>query len=708
MKDTWFKWMVAMATLLLLAGCGSNRETDGVIAGDAQILNAQTLGIDNCLKCHNTNTAETNSWLNGAHGNANDFPYYSYFSDASCPTCHDALGDGQKLSLADVNLTNRPVISCESCHGGGQYHRGVGPLPYVRPEAAQCGSCHNQSFPESHRTYHPEAANIVEDYLASPHASSINDHNYVAGSTSDVNPRCSKCHTDEGAKLYKDIQGDSDVIKSLDANDPVADATPVQCRTCHNAHSPTELLLPELKDASDVVIESAEFRTCTNCHQKETAYHDPATNAYSVMGEIITDSHFDDPATQVIEGYNVKADSDRSCRDCHNEHAANNTINNQWASSGHAGHISEAKAAAGTDSVAVHAAGVTDADGPAFYHYDFKAAGREACQRCHTSTGGKNYLSNPAAYDMNANDFSHLAGEQREMLYCVTCHTNNAGGLVAPGAITAEYNEPGDGATPVTFTSTGKSDICIACHAGRLNGQYIKDNYAAVNFGTFNSHYLAAAGILYNKIGYHFLADSEYANGYFKHDTIGTEVVPGTGDGGPCVGCHMDGGNANHTLSPLSADGGGAAVCSACHLDLTAQGGGDYTLYPSVIEEEKAGFENALAAVRTLLELKGIYINSAKYPYVYTDQAFTTSLTNWGDEKNLGATFNEVMLEREPGAFAHNRKYAKRLLFDSIDWLDNGALDGTIDLSAPEYVEAVTWFTHYSGDPATAITRTGL
>ena len=177
---------------------------------------------------------------------------------------------------------------------------------------------------------------------------------------------------------------------------------------------------------------------------------------------------------------------------------------------------------------------------------------------------------------------------QREMLYCATCHTNNAGGLVAPGAITAEYNEPGDGATPVTFPSTGKSDICIACHAGRLNGQYIKDNFAASsNFGTFNSHYLAAAGILYNKIGYHFLADSEYANGYFKHDTIGTEVVPGTGDGGPCVGCHMDGGNANHTLSPLSADGGGAAVCSACHLDLTAQGSNDYTLYPSVIEEEK-------------------------------------------------------------------------------------------------------------------------
>jgi hypothetical protein len=45
---------------------------------------------------------------------------------------------------------------------------------------------------------------------------------------------------------------------------------------------------------------------------------------------------------------------------------------------------------------------------------------------------------------------------------------------------------------------------------------------------------------------------------------------------------------------------------------------------------------------------------------------------------NMGAAFNFNMLKHEPGAYVHNGLYAMRLIFDSLDWLDNGNLDGTI------------------------------
>ena len=34
-------------------------------------------------------------------------------------------------------------------------------------------------------------------------------------------------------------------------------------------------------------------------------------------------------------------------------------------------------------------------------------------------------------------------------------------------------------------------------------------------------------------------------------------------------------------------------------------------------------------------------------------------------------SLRDYYLHHEPGAYAHNRFYAKRLLFDSIDWIDN-------------------------------------
>ncbi len=48
---------------------------------------------------------------------------------------------------------------------------------------------------------------------------------------------------------------------------------------------------------------------------------------------------------------------------------------------------------------------------------------------------------------------------------------------------------------------------------------------------------------------------------------------------------------------------------------------------------------------------------------------------------NMGAAFNFNLLEHDPGAYVHNRTYVKRLIYDSIDWLDDYTLNNSVGAS---------------------------
>lgn len=763
----------------------------------------RAVGLKACLVCHGAGP-QFAGWLKGAHANRQNwdantfqaapgdleslgFPYYGYSglgTTAECTTaCHDPLGDGQMLTAGLSGDVPRPVIGCESCHGGGAKHYGTGPIPHPRPDFTRCGQCHDGKF--AHNPYHPEGDEIVEKYVASPHARSINDRVLATRKlddgtvvpTEDVRALCSKCHTDEGARRYKNVAGGyADLTAALpDALASLAAPSPVQCRTCHNPHDPLKLL----KDAQVVdgtVVQSSEFRTCTACHQIADALHGEAS-AYSwsqhAVGlgtldpaRIFYDTHFDDPATDVIEGYVLDPAGERACRGCHNVHAADATIQRQWANSGHGGRLLAAKdrAAKLTGSPApVFQAGVDKADGPttsgagAWTYYDFKemtgqwdGLGRQACQRCHTATGFRNFadsLIKSTPYAPAENQFV-ASGTQREMLYCWACHTNNVGGVRDPGAFprpTAGYASPVmEGSAPPApreFADIGSSNVCVPCHAGRLSGESIKASATLTNvdFGSYGSHYLAGAGVLYRTIGYEF-PGLDYENPpFYQHVAIGTvkpgadgtslvEAVAGTGRSGPCVACHMSA-PEGHRLTPLArgedgrATGTASPLCGNCHK-VTPYG--DYRLTPEVLREQEGGFHAALGALEARVTAAGFHYSEAAYPYFFSN-AYDPSLTekdycnlapsnrplkNWqtgGTSKwevqlawgrplctsvadvpgvvgtganNLGAAFNLVLLKHEPGAWAHNRYYAKRLIFDSIDWLADGALDGTIDLRA--------------------------
>lgn len=752
-------------TIAFFLGCAKNAdEKNGKKGGgDNDDKAAKVVGMDICASCH---YAQTSLWLAGAHGNleysyksislpldADGFPnYLELADDPSCATCHDPLGDGHELTGGYTGDTERPVIGCESCHGGGSNHYGIGDIPDPAPDNDVCGKCHNDSFPDGHLPYHPAGDHINEDYMTSPHATSIDPVVSAAVAAEakaagvDVEAVCSRCHTDEGFRKYYGMVPSTsthdEIVTALGTLSPVENADNVQCRTCHDPHTADNGDYTRLP-ASTVAAQnqSSEFNTCTACHQLNKADGTVQTDAYHTANEqIITDTHAAVPGdvrqnsgvSEVPILYVKKAD-ENACSVCHNVHTASTTINEDYRESGHG-----------------------DLLGDPWIHYNWKdlnsgstATGRQACQRCHTSTGFKNYVSDPLNYNPANNNFSELIygtgtgtpvdNGQMQALYCWACHSNTQVGILRnPGAVTpslVKQSTPAP-ANPykyvdmlnanITFPDIAGSNVCMSCHTGRETGGNVWNATGSFTNGSFvNSHYLTAGANVFGLSGFEYNvinAALDYANpAEYKHDVIGLAGAPGTGDKGPCVECHMQTPRP-HIFKPVEEDeitgditAVTSTVCINCHGDMNA----------AELNEEKELYHDAMAAFEKQMNLRNFYFSpnnpyifKAPYNPAYTETGACTAniaVRNWqtgGNQptpgwsgtaccfsgatctspaaipatvpgtagtgkQNMGAAFNYNMLEHDPGAFVHNNYYAKRLIYDSIDWLDNNALDDT-------------------------------
>jgi len=252
LRQAYFKaWLAVILFAVLLISCSSGSSNGG---GDGDPPGSLYAGVTECYLCHFPDDAIARfavmdiveKWRDGPHGNNESinpldqypnypgFPYYGFAglgTDPNCTlVCHDQLGDGESLEdfwiatgIEYLGIVNRPIVGCESCHGEGMEHKNsVGLLSpqYARPDPDRCGQCHNSDF--DHNEHHPEGDNIYEDYITSPHADSIEDPNYViyANPASGVKALCSKCHTDEGAKIYKDVHGGHDELEAAHSSVP--------------------------------------------------------------------------------------------------------------------------------------------------------------------------------------------------------------------------------------------------------------------------------------------------------------------------------------------------------------------------------------------------------------------------------------------------------------------------------------------------------
>jgi hypothetical protein len=330
------------------------------------------------------------------------------------------------------------------------------------------------------------------------------------------------------------------------------------------------------------------------------------------------------------------------------------------------------------------------------------------CVRCHTSTGYVQYVTSIPNFT-NISPVGLSTDKTSEPLTCNGCH-NSDFSVRTIGPVTAYFNystkrphtNPGTKVVAIsTFYAsffgtpfeTGASKLCISCHAGRTAGDTIKVGAVAAgvdfnNVDFINSHYMAAAGVMYANTGYHFYSDYYYkysneTNFNYQHEYIGTDFtyVPTEvqGTNGPCVNCHMTTPN-KHSFYPVTfGDPAHATItnvtypyCGSCHAPPVGTA--------PWLQDKKNAFAASLNFFQYVLNGKGI-VYSSIYPYFYT--AGGTAITAWGNPDTMGAAFNFNYLKREPGAYIHNDYYAKRLIFDSIDFLQNGrtnpdTLAGTI------------------------------
>ncbi len=489
----------------------------------------------------------------------------------------------------------------------------VGNVDRVNDATCYASACHDAQ--RSRVT----AVSIVDTYRQSAHA---------------VNKRvgCQDCHGG-GSQHYG--KG------PLPYPDPAKDGAQGQCWTCHGTGSHT-------------LVGTAHFNTSTG-------------DANAVYNAMYMSKNFAD------------------CKNCHNPHNPDpGQEHKDWA-------LNHGKV-----------------DATAFADEDFKQ--NASCVRCHTATGFISFVSH---FTVPTSAWGTSSDPTREVIVCAACHTSydfknsvrrTGGGVVAP------YYKQFATTTKVTYPDVGASNLCISCHSGRQSGGSIAliTNFANASVPT--PHYLTSAEVFFGLGGYSFYPDYSfyYFTGYnagadtgsWEHGTLGVAVpVTGqplisggisTGLNGPCVACHLgnQGLNANGDNNPKSHTFNPNIVANWTKGKTpTATGAGCYGCHGTedmvvVGEEEKALFDADMDFFKFTLSERGIYYNSSRPNFRNGTSSTATEIKNWtavsptgGNGKDtMGAAFNYYLLSHDPGLHVHNRAYARLLIFDSIQYLQKGAV----------------------------------
>ena len=464
---------------------------------------------------------------------------------------------------------------------------------------------------------------------------------------------------------------------------------PSSCGQCHGGAT---TVTPRFKNPDS-------SRHCDTCH---------APGAGSRPLDVTAAQHYfknSSRASYMFTNYPEVTGSTSLCARCHNPHDPSTFlhINRSYAQSGHG-----------------------DVAGLGWAEEDFK---RASCNPyCHTTTSYLKFIRNEATPQTFAPVAFDPADSTKEVLACIACHQDYSWKLRAAGPQKSAFKSQGDGNVEVIFPDVKASNLCIVCHAGRTAGGNVEtlgDN-SFTNQGFKHTHYMAAAGVMYGKVGFEFYTShAAYVAGKFRHDQIGTSAYPATGDRGPCVSCHMYPGN--HSLKAFNKEASFVSpVCGGCHS--TARTSPEEFI--EEMETEKTRYDAALEELKNLLKTRGYHFYP-KSPYFYigeydstytetgtcsenlpvrnwmTTGTFTyawngTNCTSTGTVGTTGtatatnanirigltdsptgkfnsyAASNWKALYSEPGGWAHRRKYVKRLIYDSIDWLDDNQFNYSV------------------------------
>lgn len=328
----------------------------------------------------------------------------------------------------------------------------------------------------------------------------------------------------------------------------------------------------------------------------------------------------------------------------------------------------------------------------AFRNWDADGAVPGTCSRCHTAGGLPTYLAN------NVN----IAASPSSSLTCATCHTD---------LVDFETFEVNTVAFPsglkVSFGEGEEDNLCISCHQGlestvsvnrAIQNSGAGDDEVSAALRFLNAHYFAAGATVFGtdvKGAYEF-ADEEY-NGRNIH--VAGEVET-------CSDCH--------DIHRQELD---LFVCQDCHdvetiddvrnirsgdsdeeiIAVDYNGNGDTDEPMSA--EIQTFVDDLYARIQTYAaDVAGtpIVYDAHAYPYFFVDTNGNGVLdpdeANYGNSYKawtpnlLRAAYNFQYMQKDPGVYAHNPRYALQVLYDSIQAI--AGEDAVASYTRPEVTAA--------------------
>jgi hypothetical protein len=345
------------------------------------------------------------------------------------------------------------------------------------------------------------------------------------------------------------------------------------------------------------------------------------------------------------------------------------------------------------------ASGHADAEAEAFRHWDEDdpAVVPPACAKCHSEGGYLDFLgvdgSEAGVVDADA--------AIDTVISCIACHndaTMAMDSVVFPSG--AEVAGLGDEAR------------CMQCHQGRAStvsvdgaienaGLTEKPDDASEELGFVNIHYHTAAAIKYGTLA---MGGYQYSGKIYDAKFAHPEGFDS------CNECHDP-----HTLEVR------AETCSACHegvedfKDVRMAGSlvdfdGDGDLQEGVFYEIEGLQEALYGAIQAYAADAGtaVVYDSHAYPYFFIDTnangevddgeaAYPNRYNAW-TPRLLKAAYNYQVSFKDPGGYAHGGKYVIQLLYDSIEDLDAGLVEGLRRIDHGHFAGSEEAFRHWDED----------
>ncbi|MHB8782225.1 MAG: multiheme c-type cytochrome [Desulfobacteria bacterium] len=508
-----------------------------------------------------------------------------------------------------------------------------GPHGADNPYDVPCWGCHS---PHSAANEHMIATTVKEGGVTK-----------VTNTKNDDDTLCLACHN--GA-----YGGDFSAVSTADVQAVAGGGSSTVVETAIRGHM--------VKRANmDVPLDLANgVGRCTSCHMPKTARSAAFTSSYlDADGKRKGDIHSHTlkilmPNTNVLDVTNtwfnksltdnsVRTSMPNSCSACHNASSASSATAGDyemygWARSGHADYLDAGIGGYGdrTNRSSSNAEA-------------YNSTSNTSCVPCHTEAGYVTYLSG------GTQSARFIAPENKNFLGCYACHDSAASASVQHVRQIASFTFP----SGLSVSGAGNSMVCFKCHGGRASKAAVDGAVPSGGVYSFvHVHYFPAAAMLYGPLaqgGYEY-GGKTYVNNEFH---IGVS----------CKGCHMAAGPSNnwniggHTLNMASGGALNTTACSnlSCH--------GAVSTFDVNGNGRQATVTALLGQLDTALASSGV-VKASPFEYPY--------FTNITTADQLGAAYNYKFVYNDPGAYVHNFRYAAQLLYDSLDKLDNGSLDGSV------------------------------